>query len=112
MENIDVNVSVEMHNASEPRLPSVGIKPLNLDEGLTYFLLTIVPITLFIGLPLLYEVSCIFRYIYCFIHNKLTKLCKKCKMVDCSTELKWIDRSKACDECAGSCKCTHKVTEL
>ena len=53
MENINVNVSVEMHNASEPRLPSVEIKPLTL-EGLTYFLLTIVPITLFIGLPLLY----------------------------------------------------------
>ena len=103
------NVSVKMHNASEPRLQSVGIKPLTLEEGLTYFLLTIVPITLFIGLPLLYVVSCIFRYISCLIHNKL---CKKCKTVDCSTELKWIDRSKACDECAGSCKCIHKVTEL
>ena len=109
MENINANVSVEIHNASEPRLPSVGIKPLTLEEGLTYFLLTIVPIILFIGLPLLYVVSCIFRYIYCFIHNKL---CKKCKKVNCSTELKWIDRSKACDECTGSCKYTHKVTEL
>ena len=107
MENI--NVSVKMHNASEPRLPSVGIKPLTLEEGLTYFLLTIVPIILFIGLPLLYVVSCIFRYISCLIHNKL---CKKCKKVDCSTELKGIDRSKACDECAGSCKCISKVTEL
>ena len=111
MENINVNVSVEIHNTSEPRLPLVGIKPLTL-EGLTYFLLTIVPITLFIGLPLIYIVSCIFRYISCFIRNKLTKLCKQCKNIDCSTELKWIDRSKTHDECAESCKCTHKVTEL
>ena len=101
-----------MQNTSEPRLPTNGLRSHNYGEEVGYLLLAILPVTLFAGLPLVYIVFLFFKYISLKFFKNLNQMCTKCKKVDCSAEVKWNNTGKACDVCIGSCKCSHKVTEL
>ena len=101
-----------MQNTSEPRLPTNGLKSHNYGEEVGHLLLAILPVTLFARLPLVYIVFLFFKYISLKIFKNLNQMCTKCKKVDCSAEVKWNNTGKACDVCIGSCKCSHKVTEL
>ena len=76
-----------------------------------YLLLAVLPGTLCVGLPVMYTIFLFLKFISCKIYKFLNEMCTKCKKVDCSAEVNWNDRGKVCDNCIGSCKCSHKVTE-
>ena len=96
----------KMCNASEPVLPKIAIKQ-QLDSDLEFFLV-ISPLLICAGLPALFMLWLLFKGLCCCTYKKVTKMCKKSKKINCSTELKWGDKTKKCGECAGS---THKVPD-
>ena len=107
-----LNLEMNLQNTSEPRLPTHGLKSHNYEEEVGYLLLAILPVTLFAGLPLVYIVLLFLKYISCKIFKNLNQMCTKCKQVVCSAKVKWNKRGKVCEVCNGSCKFSHKVTEL
>ena len=98
-----------MCNVSKPVLPKIAIKQ-QLDSDLEFFLV-ISPLLICAGLPGLFMLWLLFKGLCCCTYKKITKMCKKSKKINCSTELKWEDKTKKCGECAGSCNCTHKVPD-
>ena len=78
-----------MCNASEPVLPKTAIKQ-QLDSDLEFFLV-ISPLLIWAGLPGLFMLWLLFKGLCCCTYKKITKICKKSKKINCSTELKWED---------------------
>ena len=89
-----------MNNTTEPRLPDIPLYQETSGEIVLEALLTLLPLTLFIGLPVVYIIVCAVKWIAVGIYKKMTKCCKKST---CSTELKWIDKNKTCCEYTGNC---------
>ena len=101
-----------MQNISEPRLPTHGLKSHIHEEQIGYLLLAVLSGTLCIELPVMYTIFLFLKFISSKIYKVLNEMCTKSKKVDCSAEVNWNNRGKVCDNCIGSCKCSHKVTEL
>ena len=97
-----------MNNTTEPRLPEIPLYQ-STEEEILQGLITLLPLTLFLGLPLLYIIFCSMKWIALGIYKKLSTFCKKkctfCEKFGCSTELKWTDKKKNCGEYTGNCDC-------
>ena len=65
-------------------------------------LLDLTPIWIVLSLGFIYILTCCLKYFWIKIYKK----------INCKTKMNCKDKSKECDFCAGTCTCTHKVTEL
>ena len=96
-----------MNNTTEPRLPEIPLYQ-NTEREILEGIFTLLPLLLFVTLPIVYIIGYALKLITAGIYKKITKCCKTSREIDCSTELKWIDRSQKCGECTGNCTCLHK----
>ena len=81
-----------MCTVSKPVLPKIAIKQ-QLDSDLEFFLV-ISPLLICAGLPGLFMLWLLFKGLCCCTYKKITKMYKKSKKINFSTELKWEDKTK------------------
>lgn len=64
-----------MNNTTEPRLPEFPLQQNKLNE-LGYFLLYMLPWTMFVGLPFVYSILYLLKYIFIAFCKKMSSYCE------------------------------------
>ena len=85
------------------RLPENPIRYKTMEhENWQRILLDLTQIWIMLSVCFIYILTCCLKYLWINIYKK----------INCKTKMKCKDKSKECDFCAGTCTCTHTVTEL
>ena len=107
---IDIHLVKRLCCVKMGSLPENPIRYQTIEkEDWERILLDLTPLWIIILILFIYMFTCCLKYLWIRIYKKITD---KCTKINCTTEMKCKDNSKECDFCAGTCKCTHKVTEL